>query len=97
MSDMKNIQDIIESIKNTIPVELTPNNYYEIQSVLNPKYGATIYPQNVHNDGAGFFVYKIKNKETLTPMELRDVAGDKVANELIDNCYKLLNKENHYE
>jgi len=72
-------------------------DYYEIQSSINPKYGATIYPEDIYKHGAGWYLHVVKDKKALSPADLRKIAGDAVVVELTDECKRLLVKENHYE
>lgn len=73
------------------------SNHYEIQSEIDSRYGATIYPENTHKGGAGWFLYIVDGKKALSPAEMRGIAGHDVVNELVEECRELLVKTDHNE
>lgn len=79
-----------------IPVN-TDEQVYEIQSEINPKYGAKIYPLNIHKGGAGWYLYAVEDKKALSPKEMRELVGAAVVDELVAECNKLHILEEHGE
>ena len=71
-------------------------DYYDIQSSINNTFRATVYPLNVYKGGSGWSFYMGKN-QALTLGELRRLAGNEVADELLEECRALHMKENHHE
>jgi hypothetical protein len=73
------------------------SDHYEIQSSIDPKYGAKIYPFSVWTSGSGWYLMRVSDKEALTPSELRELAGEHVVIELINECRALHDKTDHQE
>lgn len=61
-------------------------DHYEIQSSINKKFGAVIYPISTSGDGAGYYYVDWHTKKSLTSRELFDIAGIKVHSELQKDC-----------
>ena len=84
----------MEELKPKIPVE---EGVYEIQSRIDPKYGATVYPKNIHKGGAGWYFYRLSGKVALSPQEMRTEAECGAVEELQREVQTLYLKENHDE
>lgn len=68
--------------------------YYEIQSNIDPRYGAIIYPLAVYDTGAGYTFIEFKSGNTLTTKELKQKIGIQGTEYLISRCRKLYFQEN---
>lgn len=66
--------------------------HFEIQSVIDKNYGASIYPYNPRNRGYvadGYCLLRLSDKKAFSPAELRKIAGDAVVDELLKDCKNL--------
>jgi hypothetical protein len=70
---------------------------YEIQSAINPKFGAVIYPQNIAGGGSGWYLRRISDDKALSRQEMREYACDAVEKELTEECKVLFRLEDHNE
>jgi len=75
-----------------IPIE---DMVYKIQSSINSKYGAIIYPYNIHKRGSGWALYILKDEKAVSREELRKLAGKSVVTELTEECRRLHDKTDH--
>ena len=72
------------------------NDFYIIQSSIDSKFGATIYPENIYKGGAGWFLHYVGSGKALSQKELRDIAGDVITDELVAEARILLATTDHY-
>lgn len=69
--------------------------YYEIQSEIDPRFGAKIYPHDVFGWGSGWHLMKMEGKEALSPNDMRKLTTEEVVVELRTECRRLHNKTDH--
>ena len=73
------------------------NEHYEIQSGIDPKFGAVIYPFSTYKGGAGWYLREISTGKAYSPEELRAIAGNDVVEELTKDARELYAREDNDE